>query len=56
MFRRMRNRIRMAALTSWDSTFAQLDLDLTEEDILRDLVTVHPDHDSAIEMSSGASA
>ncbi len=38
MFKRMRNRVRLAALTGWDLNLDRRDLALTEEDILRDLV------------------
>lgn len=46
MFKRMRNKVRLAVVSDWDLTFDRLDLVLTEEDILGDLASV-PRRDSS---------
>lgn len=55
MFRHMSNRIRMAAFKGWDSTFDRLDLVITDDDILRDLVRVPRMGNSTTEMNVEAS-
>jgi hypothetical protein len=51
----MRARVRVFIFSGWQATFDGLDLDLTEEDVLRDLVSFPTFDDPTIEVPIGVS-